>query len=217
MVITRLLMVMARSFFLSMTLKEELPGWECGEAKQEVQPQFELSLTQLSPSLFVVISPYWEKCNPESLWPIAPLWEYHGPDFLPYGNLSSICVGPDWPWPWVLWPVTCVCCMSDIISQIKGTRAVDITSVWRDIMGWLPMVMVTCGNGDLWWLCQYCWLSTVWPSRHWYGWGALTYASTTQALTRWSGGARGESFQRMTLAKAVSSEKYVIITIFSLL
>ena len=72
------------------------------------------------------------------------------------------------------------------------------------------MVMVSCDNGDLWWLCEHCWLSTVWPSRHWYGWGVLTYASTTQALTRWSGGARGESFQRMTLAKAVSSEKHVM-------
>ena len=50
MVITRFLMVMVRSFFLLMTLKEELPGWECGEAKQVVQPQFELSLAQLSPA-----------------------------------------------------------------------------------------------------------------------------------------------------------------------
>ena len=44
MVITRLLMVMVRSFFLLMTLKEELPGRECGEAKEGIQPQFELSL-----------------------------------------------------------------------------------------------------------------------------------------------------------------------------
>jgi len=27
-----------------MTLKEELPGRECGEAKEGIQPQFELSL-----------------------------------------------------------------------------------------------------------------------------------------------------------------------------
>ena len=56
-------MVMTRWLILTSFLpfdesQEELPGPECGEAKQEVQPQFELSLTQFSPSLFVVISPY---------------------------------------------------------------------------------------------------------------------------------------------------------------
>ena len=55
MMITRLLMVMVRSFFLLMTLKEELPGRECGDAKQGMQPQFELSLAQFSPSLSVII------------------------------------------------------------------------------------------------------------------------------------------------------------------
>ena len=47
-------------------------------------------------------------------------------------------------------------------------------------------------------------------SRHWYGLGGPYLWLNPQALTRWSGGARGESFQRMTLAKAVSSEKHVI-------
>ena len=145
MVITRFLMVMVRSFFLLMTLKEELPGWECGEAKQGLQPKFELSLTQFSHSLFVAISPYWEKCNPESLCLIAPpiLWKYHGPDFLPSDDLSGICLAPDHDHGYGA--VACVCCMSDIISQIKGYMAVDIISDWRDLIGWSPVMMVIYG------------------------------------------------------------------------
>jgi len=137
----RLLMVMVRSFFLLMTLKEELPGWECGEAKEGVQPQFELSLTQSSPSLFVVISPYWEKCNPESLCLIAPpkLWEYHGPDILPYGDLSGICEAPDWPGPW-LW--CCGLCLLYVWHYLPDKRIQDcgITSVWRDAMDLAALV-----------------------------------------------------------------------------
>ena len=183
MVITRFLMVMVRSFFLLMTLKEELPGWECGEAKQGLQPKFELSLTQFSHSLFVVISPYWQKCNPESLCLIAPpiLWEYHGPDFLSSGDLSGICLAPDHDHGYGA--VVYVCCMSDIISHIKGYMAVDIISDWRDPIGWLPMVMVIYGvsmNTDDWDKKN---IKTL----VWTGWAIpMTQSPGTHKMIRWS-------------------------------
>ena len=43
----------------------------------------------------------------------------------------------------VVWPVTFVCCVSDIISQIKGTRTVDSLVSGEIPWGWLPMVVVT--------------------------------------------------------------------------
>jgi len=79
--------------------------------------------------------------------------------------------------------VAFVCCMSDIISHIKGYMAVDIISDWRDPIGWLPMVMVIYGvsmNTDDWDKKN---IKTL----VWTGWAIpMTQSPGTHKMIRWS-------------------------------
>ena len=155
MMITRWLIL--TTFFLLTNLKEELAGWECGVAKQEVQPLFELSLTQFSPSLFVVTSPYWEKCSPDScFW--CSSWTMRiprGSDFLPWWSEQVMAFVWHWltmtmapslaltSYPMLVWSVctlTITMC-SQVYPDYKGYRSLMSGSVW----GAAPQ------GGYLWW------------------------------------------------------------------
>ena len=83
-------------FFLSTNLKEEFPGWECGEAKQGVQLLVWAELGQVQPSLSVVhLCVPWQLflrlfLNYENTWlPTLVIWAGDG-----------IYMAPGWPWPW---------------------------------------------------------------------------------------------------------------------
>lgn len=109
-------------------------------------------------SLFGIVPhfPCYEQCNPDSLYLMAP------PETVDVTSYPLII------WVAFVWltdrdhgygAVACVFCMSDIISQIKGSRDLDITSGWRGAMGLSPLV-------TLWLLLVEMKKIT---SYHWYG------------------------------------------------
>ena len=198
-------------FFLSTNLKEEFPGWECGEAKQGVQLLVWAELGQVQPSLSVVLL-----CVP---------WQLFLRLFLNYENTKrkwlptlviwagdGICLAPDWPWPWYCgchlhwaWlPTLCWCglsvlwlsqCAAKYIHTIKGYRSPMSGSVWRDAMDLAPLV-------SLWIL-----LVGMKKNINTLVWTGLTIPmSQPPRHSQMTSGERRENSQRMTLAKAVSSK-----------
>ena len=111
----------------------------CGEAKQGIQPQFELSLAQLSPSLsvallcvtltvFMIVLP--ELC-------LAPLTMMTMVLCLPSSLGLTSC-------PMLVCLTVTMCSQAYPTTGIKGTELPLSGSVWRDIMG-----VITYGGGYL--------------------------------------------------------------------
>ena len=97
-----------------------------------------------------------EKLNRAELGPIQPslsvlllcviLTFVSEPDFLPSGDLSGICVGPDCPWHWLWWCGLSVLWLSQMCSQVyPDYKRVEKSYVWQCLEG-VQRVVTYGGN-----------------------------------------------------------------------